>query len=83
MKVALDSHGDQIVSDLVAEGRFASADEAVRAALRLLEQNEHARRERMQELDQEIRAGLDSGPVEEHDMETLIDQLERRSAGEA
>ena len=79
MKVVLDPHGDRLVSDLVAKGRFGTADDAVREALRLLEEREEARKDKAAEIDRAIRAGLDSGPPEDHDMEDVIRGLERRS----
>ena len=39
--ITLGNHFDQFIHQLIQEGRYASASEVVRAALRLLESHEH------------------------------------------
>ena len=65
---ALGTRFERFVRRQVATGRYASASEVVRAALRLLEQQERRRAEAVRELRRAIREGLeggDAGPVEE------------------
>ena len=55
--ISLGEHFSAFVDALIANGRYASASEAIRAGLRLLEENE-ARVEKLREL---IREGDESG----------------------
>ena len=53
---------DSFVNKLVDSGRFTSQSEAVRAALRLLEDEERLREVKLEALREKIQEGLDSGP---------------------
>ena len=53
---------DSFVNELVDAGRFTSQSEAVRAALRLLEDRERLRDMKLEALREKIQEGLDSGP---------------------
>ena len=53
---------DSFVEQLIDTGRFTSQSEAVRAALRLLEDKERLRDMKLEALKQKIQKGLDSGP---------------------
>ena len=64
LNVSLTPHLEAFVHDTVSSGRFGSASELVRTALRLLEEHEQARTLRLEWLRQEIQKGLDSGPAE-------------------
>ncbi len=55
--VTLGEHFSSFVSSKIAEGRFESASEAIRAGLRLLETEEA----RLEALKAAIQEGLDSG----------------------
>ena len=62
MNVSLTPELEKFVSAKVESGRYNSASEVVREALRLLEQEDQLRALKMQKLRQDIREGLDSGP---------------------
>jgi antitoxin ParD1/3/4 len=64
MNVSLTPQLEDFVHQTVAAGRYQSASEVVRTALRLLEQREVERQAKLDWLRQEIQRGLDSGPAE-------------------
>src|SRR5271168_2218332 len=77
LNVSLTPHLEQFVHETVHSGRFQSASEVVRTALRLLEEQERERQARLDWLRGEIQKGLDSGPGTPLDME----QLKQRARG--
>jgi antitoxin ParD1/3/4 len=58
---AIGEHFERFIKDQVAQGRYASASEVVRDALRLLEDVEQRRTAALETLREEIRVGLASG----------------------
>jgi antitoxin ParD1/3/4 len=58
---AVGEHFERFIKNQVAQGRYASASEVVRDALRLLEEVEQRRTAALETLREEIRAGLASG----------------------
>lgn len=58
---AIGEHFERFIKDQVAQGRYASAPEVVRDALRLLEDVEQRRTAALETLREEISAGLASG----------------------
>jgi antitoxin ParD1/3/4 len=62
---------NSFVNKLVDTGRFSSQSEAVRAALRLLEDKERLRDMKLEALKQKIQKGLDSGPPSTLNMEEI------------
>jgi antitoxin ParD1/3/4 len=65
MNVSLTKELEQLVNDKVKSGRYLSASEVVREALRLLEERDRVREARLQDLRRDIQRGLDSGqPVD-------------------
>ena len=62
MNVSLTKELEQLVNDKVKRGRYLSASEVIREALRLLEERDRLQELRTQELRREIQKGLKSGP---------------------
>jgi antitoxin ParD1/3/4 len=60
MNVSLTDELEKFVSAKVESGRYNSASEVVREALRLLEEHDHARAVRLAAFDQELGRRLDS-----------------------
>ena len=60
MNVSLTPELEKYVADKIASGRYTSASEVVREALRLLEREEKSREEQLDEFNRELRARLDS-----------------------
>jgi antitoxin ParD1/3/4 len=61
MNVSLSPQLEAMVKDKVASGRYTSASEVVREALRLMEQRDQLSAMRLQQLQQDIQEGLVSG----------------------
>ncbi|WP_421758753.1 type II toxin-antitoxin system ParD family antitoxin [Devosia sp.] len=76
----IGEHYEKFVRDLVATGRYASASEVMRDALRLLEDAEILRDTRTEELKKLIQEGLDSGESEPWDVEEIKAEGRRRLA---
>lgn len=73
---AIGEHFEQFIRQQVEGGRYASASEVVRDALRLLEQEEQQRTAALRALRTEVKKGLQSGrgkPAEE-----VFGRLERK-----
>jgi antitoxin ParD1/3/4 len=80
MNVSLTPKLEQFVQDKVANGRYNSASEVVREALRLLEQQERARAVQIAEFNKELGrrlASLDRG--EKVDPAAAFARLQRKS----
>ena len=78
---AIGEHFEQFIRQQLDGGRYASASEVVRDALRLLEQEEERRATALRALRDEVRKGVASGrgkPAEE-----VIDRLERKYSVQA
>ena len=58
---AVGDHFEQFIRQQVQTGRYASASELVREALRLLETRERLREIEIEEYREKIRAGMQSG----------------------
>ncbi|MFZ0302956.1 MAG: type II toxin-antitoxin system ParD family antitoxin [Terracidiphilus sp.] len=72
MNVSLTPELDKFIADKVASGRYTSASEVVREALRLLEEHERSRAARLEEFNRELQARIDA-----------LDRGERVTADEA
>ncbi|HJQ56079.1 MAG TPA: type II toxin-antitoxin system ParD family antitoxin [Vineibacter sp.] len=59
---AVGDHFEKFIDDQVRSGRYASASEVVRDALRLMESREAVRRRTLDEVRDLIRVGMESGP---------------------
>lgn len=60
MNVSLTPELEKYVSDKVASGRYTSASEVVREALRLLEREEKSRKEQIEEFNRELQRRIES-----------------------
>ena len=72
---------DSFVDGLVDTGRFSSQSEAVRAALRLLEDKERLREVKLEALREKVQEGLESGEPEEWDVEEFLEKARTRFDG--
>ena len=75
---AVGVHFEKFIKDQVSGGRYASASEVVRDALRLLEREEQRRCASLASLRSEVQQGLSSGPGS--DAEEVFQRLERKYA---
>lgn len=73
--VTLGEHFETFISTQIDRGRFASASEVIRAALRLLEEREIA----LQALRQELQKGEESG-FAEYSLQGLLQELDGDAA---
>lgn len=76
----LGEHYEAFVRGLVDSGRYNTASEVLRDALRLLEDAEILRHVRTEELKKLIQEGLDSGDSEPWDAEAMKLEARRRLA---
>jgi antitoxin ParD1/3/4 len=88
MNVSLTPELDQFVAAKVSSGRYGSASEVVREALRLLEERDHARITQLDAFEQRLRerlAALDRGeyvepPAARARLKQKSDKQKQRSA---
>jgi antitoxin ParD1/3/4 len=80
VNVSLTSELEKYVSAKVASGLYHSASEVIREGLRLLKDQDALREIRLNELRQQIQAGLDSGESQPLDIENVIDRGRKRHA---
>ena len=77
MNVSLTPELEQLIHDRFSSGRYHSASEVVREALRLLEQRDELRQLRLAELRRKVAAGLESlDRGEGLDGEAAFDELD-------
>jgi antitoxin ParD1/3/4 len=76
----IGEHYEAFVRKLIDSGRYSSASEVMRDALRLLEDAEVLRDIRTEELKKLIQEGFDSGPSEPWDPEEIKAEGRRRLA---
>lgn len=75
--VTLGDHFDAFVTEKIAEGRFQSVSEAVRAGLRRLEEDET----KIAALRVKLQAGEDSPLVEEFSPQRFLAEMRKKDAG--
>jgi antitoxin ParD1/3/4 len=75
--VSLGDHFESFIARQIADGRFQSASEVVRAGLRLLEDSELKRSERLERLKQDLDAAFDA-PGADVPAETVFERLEQQ-----
>ena len=82
MNVSLTPQLEELVKDKVASGRYNSASEVVREALRLLEQQEELQRIKREALKRDIMVGmadLEAGRYKTYDSgQELFDDIKKR-----
>ena len=71
MNVNLTPELETLVRRKVASGLYGSASEVVRDALRLMDEQDQLRAVRLEQLRQDVRQGLESGPGEAWDPDAL------------
>lgn len=76
----IGEHYEAFVRSQVESGRYASASEVMRDALRLLEEEQIVRDIGNEELRRLIQEGLESGDAGVLDMEEVIEEAKRRKA---
>jgi len=62
---------EAMVRDKVASGRYGSASEVVREALRLMQEHDQLRAIKLEQLRTDIRAGIESGSAGELDIAAI------------
>ena len=80
MNVSLTSELEKYVSEKVASGLYHSASEVIREGLRLLKDQDALREMRLNELRQQIQAGINSGESQPLNIEDVIDRGRKRRA---
>ncbi len=78
MNVSLTPELEQYVQEKVASGMYYSASEVIREGLRLLREREQIQQMRLQELRQDIQAGLDSGESTPLNMQAVKEKARQR-----
>ncbi len=79
MNVSLNPHFNSFISDLIESGRYNSASEVVRDALRLLEQQRSFEIEKLSYLRSEIQKGIDSGKSSTWDKDKFLVEARHRA----
>lgn len=84
MNINLTPQLESMVREKVSSGRYTSASEVVREALRLMEEQDHLRAAKLEQLRQAIREGVDSGVATPLSMaEVKIEGRRRRAIRQA
>ena len=63
----IGEHFERFVKDQIGSGRYGSASEVIRDALRLMEEQEQVRQIKLSNLRSELQRGLASGPSKSAD----------------
>ena len=82
MHVSLTPQLEALIQRKVESGRYGSASEVMREALRLLEERDRLRSMRLEALRAEIQQGLDSGAPTPLDMSAIKARGRKRLAAE-
>jgi antitoxin ParD1/3/4 len=78
MNVSLTPELEQYIQEKVSSGLYYSASEVIREGLRLLKEREQIQQMRLQELRQDVQAGLDSGESTPLNMQTVKENARQR-----
>ncbi len=79
MNVSLNPYFDDFINEKVKSGKYNSASEVIRAALRLLEVQEQEQKAQIEYFKNKIREGIDSGEAVEWDMDSFLRRAESRA----
>ena len=82
MNISLTPQLEDMVKSKVNSGRYGSASEVVREALRLLEERDHIQSMRLEELRGEIKKGLESGAATPLDIGAIKARGRKKLAAE-
>lgn len=83
MNVSLTPQLEEFVAGKVREGRYQTASEVVREALRLLQEREQIRAARLEQLRKEVEVGLKDiaeGRIVDMDVDKIKDGIRKRVA---
>ena len=86
MNVSLTPELEKLVNERVRSGMYSSASEVVREALRLLNDQEKSRQQKLEELRKQIQIGIDQierGEVVEFDARRVKSLVRKRLKGQA
>lgn len=72
--ILLGAYFDEFIQRKVKSGRYASASEVIREALRLFEQHE----KRVEELEKALKEGEDSGMLEDFDARGFLKEMHQK-----
>ena len=82
MNISLTPQLAEFVEEKVREGRYQTASEVVREALRLLQEREQIRAARFEQLKREVEIGLkdvEEGRVHRLDMDKIREEVRKRA----
>ncbi len=83
MNVNLTPQLEEMVRAKVASGMYTSASEVVREALRLMDEHDRLRAAKLDQLREDVRQGLASGPAQAWDAKELKAKARARRATKA
>lgn len=83
MNVNLTPQLEELVRSKVASGLYTSASEVVREALRLMDEQDRLRAAKLEQLRDDVRQGLRSGPSEEWNVAQVKREGRARRAAKA
>jgi len=72
--ILLGDYFNSFIQEQISSGKFSSASEVVRSALRLFEQEENSKKE----LISALRKGEDSGFIDDFDKNKFIDAMHKK-----
>jgi antitoxin ParD1/3/4 len=71
MNINLTPQLEELVRQKVSSGRYTSASEVVREALRLMDEHDRLRTMKLEQLRRDIREGVESGPATSWNVEEI------------
>ena len=77
INISLPSYLEELVKQKVESGRYTSASEVIREALRFFEKYEKSRIEKLEILKAHIQEGMDSGEPTPLDMQAIKSEARR------